>query len=144
MKPKILLNCFPPVSTVYPSLALSVLKSFLTVNGYEPDVKYWNIALKEFATKFFEGRQEYMGDYDNLMPYINYMWVRSNENLENCNIKYKLLSMFPRWYNLEADYVEKRMARFANELEEIIASEISKIGLELSEIVTPLNTDTIL
>lgn len=44
---KIILNCLPPVLTTQPILGLSVLSSYMKENGFDCEVVYWNIVLKE-------------------------------------------------------------------------------------------------
>jgi len=44
---KVLLNWLPPALVTHPSPSCSILKSFLQKNGYEVDVKYWNLVFKK-------------------------------------------------------------------------------------------------
>ncbi len=132
----ILLNCFPPASIQYPSISLSVLKSFMTIHGCHVNVKYWNRILNNFQMRFLEKKGKYIDDdiFGNLLPFINYLWVRSGKNLDKSSLRYILLSMNPLWYNLEFDYTEKKMNQYAIELEQIITSEILKMDLDKFEI----------
>ncbi|WP_066631631.1 B12-binding domain-containing radical SAM protein [Labilibacter marinus] len=41
----ILLNCLPPADIKTPSISLSILKKFMSQNGVEAEVKYWNFLL---------------------------------------------------------------------------------------------------
>ena len=50
---KILLNWLPPAMVNFASPAMSVLKGYLRKNGYQVDVKYWNIALNNKIEEFF-------------------------------------------------------------------------------------------
>ena len=134
MKPKIILNCFPPVLTTQPSPALSILKSFMLVRGYHVDIKYWNHFLLDFQIRYL-GNIVYTKDTNTaLLPFINYIWVQSRKRLDNSNIKNMLLSMNPLWYNLGFDYVENRMREYASEFEQIITSEILKMNLDKCQI----------
>jgi radical SAM superfamily enzyme YgiQ (UPF0313 family) len=131
MATNILLNCFPPAFTMRPNPALSILKSFMVAQDYQVEIKYWNLALDNFKKNFFDYKAGYFGDDRmGLFPFINYIWVKSGQHLANCSMKQMLLSLNPRWYNLEADYVENKMEQYANELEQIIENEIAKMNLE--------------
>jgi hypothetical protein len=57
--------------------------------------------------------------------------VHSGEKLDVSNLKYHLLSIFPEWNSLGNDFVENRMKNYADELSQIIMSEIIKMDLHL-------------
>ena len=135
MKSEIILNCFPPAYTMKPSPALSILKSFITFHGYRVDVKYWNCVFESYRIGFIEGNTNNFDEYHaNLLPFINYLWVQNGKKLNNSNIKNLLLAINPSWYNLGTDYVEKKMMQYANDLEQIITTEILKANLETYQI----------
>ena len=128
----IILNCFPPIINNWPSIALSILKSFMTEHGYQVSVKYWNIIFEDFQTRFLGGNivDNKNKTHINLLPFINYLWVNDEKKIDYSNLKYKLLSMNPHWYNLESEYTEKKMKQYSVELDQIITSEILKMDLD--------------
>ena len=69
-KNKIILNYLPPAQSGLPSIALSILKSYLENNNYKCDVKYWNIILSDtlFAVEDNE--------LNDLMPFF---YILSND-----------------------------------------------------------------
>ena len=126
----ILLNCFPPANTMYPSLSLSILKSFMNDNGIITNVKYWSFLLEDFQTRFFQNQMEHIVGYNNLLPFINYVWVHSEKKMDNCNLKYHILSMNPLWFHSDSNLLEDKMVQYANEFEQIITDEILKMNLD--------------
>ncbi len=126
-----LLNCFPPTRTIYPSPAMSILKSFMIANGYKTDIKYWNFVLEDFQIRFLGNHVENIKhQIYSLLPFINYIWVNSGEGLEKSNLTYQLLSMNPSLYNFGFDHLEKIMIQYADDLDQIISAEISKMDLD--------------
>jgi radical SAM superfamily enzyme YgiQ (UPF0313 family) len=126
----ILLNCFPPSTPGTPSPALSILKSFLVSNGYHVDVKYWNILLADIQQQFLNNKPNFDVDIDGLLLFINYILVHSNEQPDFSDLKYHLLSVYPKWNNLRKDYVSSKMRQYASDLEKIIMREINSMNLD--------------
>lgn len=52
---KIILNWMPPAMINVPSPSMSVLKKYLTVNGYDVTIIYWNIKLLKLQQDFLWG-----------------------------------------------------------------------------------------
>ena len=99
----------------------------MTVHGHQVKVKYWNRILEAFQMKFLDNKEEYIIDrYAGLLSFINYLWVYSGKSLEKSDLKYKLLSMNPHWYNLRFDYTENKMIQYAAELMYIIQCRLLK------------------
>ncbi|MBI5218298.1 MAG: radical SAM protein [Bacteroidia bacterium] len=61
---KILLNYVPPIRNIYPSAGLSILKSFLSLNGWTATIKYWNILMDDLMNDFP------YSDKRNLIPFL--------------------------------------------------------------------------
>ncbi len=125
---KVLLNCLPPTSSYRPGYSLSVIKSYLTQNGYDVRVKYWNIALKRAINHFWMDAYEKVKASPivmDLMPFYTYYAVTRNDKQALLNIKEYLLEFFPDAQNPDAHLLRNKEL-----LCELICKELKEINIE--------------
>ena len=119
---KILLNCLPPADIHTPSIALSVLKSFMQENGVETDIKYWNFMLSPM--------QQHCDTEDTevrLLPYLSILNDRNENEKGNRRILSFLQKLLPDLKTQGPDY-------YAGFLEEMKTGILKTIDEELAKI----------
>lgn len=132
MNKKFIFNWLPPAHCNWPSPSGSILKSFLSQHGISTDVNYWNIMFKNFQNDFWDNGKRTIGENPlvNLLPFINYIAIHSNDVNSFNKVKYELLRDHPQWLNMEARFIDNRMLEYANRLDKIIDEKISEIQIE--------------
>ncbi|WP_430814996.1 B12-binding domain-containing radical SAM protein [Carboxylicivirga sp. RSCT41] len=96
---KILLNCLPPADIYSPSISLSVLKKFMTVNGIETDIKYWNFDLS--VMRAFTDSED---TEDRLLPFISIVNDEYGNGMGNKRIESKLKALNTDYLSTDVHY----------------------------------------
>ncbi|OFX60325.1 MAG: hypothetical protein A2046_02680 [Bacteroidetes bacterium GWA2_30_7] len=128
MKKKIILNYLPPADTDMPSAALSILKSFMQSNGFETEIKYWNLTLNKLLSDLDSNSTATA--QVRLIPYCYYISQQHNDNDSINRIKVNLQALKPSWITTsEKNYTEWLETAKSN-IYRIINQELDKIDFE--------------
>ena len=98
MKNNILFYCLPPSFIEQPSPAFSILKSHLNCNGFDVEVKYWNILLdKKLSINKTSNLNSTIVDNElfKLLPFISFLASANNDKKSYDKISSYLLEFFP-------------------------------------------------
>lgn len=76
MKSVITLNWCPPAAITYPSPALSIIKGYLQLVGYDVDIIYWNIISSDLIRGFFKNQINNINLYHMYFIY-NYLAIHN-------------------------------------------------------------------
>lgn len=122
----ILLNWFPPAFARIPSPSMSTLKSYLTQFGYEVDICYWNIILRDLLTNIVKLNK--WNEFDEIEALIVFIAIISKD--DECFNKLCLLyqAKFPQYFNLNKEEYYKTILL---EYGEKIYTEITKVLIAL-------------
>lgn len=122
---KIILTHLPPASVMYPSPALSILKSFMNTNGFDTEIQYWNFALNGIISG---DRETELEDIEmDLMPFYGIMADRYQDNEASEKIQAFLHEVKPFLLMENPD-------RHKTYLEEIKKTVLERINMELDRI----------
>ncbi|MDR2057511.1 MAG: radical SAM protein [Dysgonamonadaceae bacterium] len=125
----LILNCLPPVNIDWPSPPLSILKSFLTNNGYEGiKVFYWNIFLDNYNKDFLKIDHPINNDYINILFFLNYIAIQNNDKEAFDRVKYVYRSFAPQLIN-EDTFFDQHLKQSALKLHELIVSELNNLDI---------------
>lgn len=128
---KILLNWLPPASVVYPSPACSILKTFLQKNGYEVDVKYWNVNFKKMQDDILRIDISTIDDTSlTLLPFLSYIAHKSKDRESINKIVYRLLAKNPQWVNFSPDLITGKAAEYIKKVDDILNAELARLEIE--------------
>lgn len=134
---EILLNWFPPAFNRIPSPAMSILKGYLNQYGYETDVCYWNLILRDIICSVVGcERSKEAGEFEALMPFLAILLEASGEKekLEKLCIYYQ--SFHPQYFSLDKeqyysetilDYGDKIVIRFNEVLQDLYSRKKYKL-----------------
>lgn len=131
-QPTILFNYLPPGLVNMPSPAFSVLKSYLHDNGTTSKIFYWNLQFVDLQLEFLRTSDicKLESEELNLLIFFNYISVRTGDTKSQMHIKSKLMQLKPHYIGLEHNFFEKHMVNYANKLDELIESVITKVCSE--------------
>lgn len=128
---KILFNWLPPAFVRYPSPSFSILKSFLQKNGYEVDIKYWNIVFKKIQEEILRTSSLIIEDSAfTLLPFLNYIAHKCNDQQCINKISYKLLSINTQWVNFSYDFVKNKSLEYFKGIDDLLNIELSRLDIE--------------
>lgn len=128
MNKKIILNYLPPADTDMPSAALSILKSFMQTNGFETEIKYWNLLLNN--SLFELDSSSTSSAQIRLIPYCYYISQQHNDKDAINRIKINVQALKPSWItNEENSYLEWLETSKLN-IYKIINEELDKIDFD--------------
>lgn len=131
MRKKILLNCLPPVIENTPSPALSVLKSYLEENGYEVEIKYWNLYLHSYIRSFFNFGEKILEDSIlKLLPFFSYIALKKGDTDAINRIIDEIIRKKPYLTQKGRDYIYATIVEYANGIIEYIDNELTNMKLE--------------
>ncbi|MCI0471777.1 MAG: radical SAM protein [Candidatus Aminicenantes bacterium] len=125
-KRRLILHCLPPSIVEMPSPAFSILKSFLAPHGYDAEVIYWNIYLKNLLAPYLSDYYNFKGDFserDNmdLLPFIYLISERYNDARSRARITAYLERIFPQ-YMLEPGKYSRVLTEWKNGFYSLIDS----------------------
>ena len=110
-----------------PSPAMSILKSWLTKNGYDSSVIYWNMHLYKLQSDFVWNKPSTFETSSQLGLYVNYMLNKSKDSfLINC-FKKIIQCSSPRYLTDDPLYYDMHMAKFADKMDDVIDTILSEI-----------------
>jgi radical SAM superfamily enzyme YgiQ (UPF0313 family) len=122
---KILLNCLPPSDIYKPAASLSILKSFMVVNGYETEIKYWNFLFSDIFNYSVTEDTEVR-----ILPFIYILNEKENNFLGNQRLTYLMREIQPSFIELDKNYystfLEETKLQFLTKIEE----ELLKINFD--------------
>ena len=127
---KILLNCFPPAFTFFPSPALSALKSSLQESGFTVDIKYWNIALKELERSFFNSGDMAHDSVYSISTYSPTLALKYNDNQLFEYLIYRILYLKPHYHRLGKKYLLQHIIDHANKTTSLINKLLDEIDID--------------
>ena len=128
---KILLNWLPPAMVNFASPAMSVLKGYLRKNGYQVDVKYWNIALNNKIEEFFNFQK--MGqdvDIYKFLPVLTYLSVENDDRKLQERLRYTILMLKPQLNSKPKNFINDYIHRYYREINELIDNQIDSCDIE--------------
>lgn len=128
---KILLNWLPPAMVNFASPAMSVLKGYLRKNGYQVDVKYWNIALNNKIEEFFNFQK--MGqdvDIYKFLPVLTYLSVENDDRKLQERLRYTILMLKPQLNSKPKNFIDDYIHRYHCEINELIDNQIDSCDTE--------------
>lgn len=101
-KAKIILHYLPPSELVFPSPAFSILKGFLESEGFNVEVIYWNLLLKDLIYPYFSDYFNYKDDFGEhdrmyLVPFLSLISERYQDARSKARIIAYLERIFPRY-----------------------------------------------
>jgi radical SAM superfamily enzyme YgiQ (UPF0313 family) len=126
---KIVLNCVPPFETHRPSPALSILKSWLTKHKYDSLIIYWNLILSDLQRDFVWNNPKVLDASNALALYVNYLVCNEKKLLLYNSFKSILSGFSPHYLNIETNYFDNHMKKYAEKMDEIIDSNIFKASI---------------
>ena len=118
----ILLNWFPPAFVRIPSPSMSTLKSYLTQLGYEVDICYWNIILRDLLTNIVKLNK--WNEFDEIEALIVFIAIISKDDDSFKKLCLLYQAKFPQYFNLDKEEYYKNILL---EYGEAIYSEITKV-----------------
>src|SRR3989339_116593 len=125
---KIILNYLPPATIYYPSSGLSILKSFLQLNNFQVDIKYWNFLLNSIITGELD--EDIIDIEIKLMPFNAILAEETNDiELYNKILAYLHKSNPEIFFDLGSDY-KLYIEEIKNKALEIITTELDKIDFK--------------
>lgn len=125
---KIVLNWLPPSYIDSPSPAHSVLKDYLVKNGFNVEVKYWNLLLNDYILNYinYDGDEEFVY----LLPFYVYVAIEENDDDLLEKIVYEILSLKPQFHSKGISYL-KRYLRIRNmEFVDLVDSILNEMDLD--------------
>lgn len=128
---KILLNWLPPAMVNFASPAMSVLKGHLHKNGYQVQVKYWNIILNSKIEEFFNFQK--MGqdvDIYKFLPVLTYLSVEKDDRRLQERLCNTILMLKPQLNSKPRNFIEDYIYRYYHELNVLIDREIDVSNLD--------------
>ncbi len=120
----------PPAMINVPSPSMSVLKKYLTVNGYDVTIIYWNIKLLKLQQDFLWGNMS-VGLVNELLSeliFYNYLAVRFKDREAYAKVKAALLALKPNYMTADPYLYDKHMKYYAQQLEDFINEELKTIN----------------
>ena len=128
---KILLNWLPPAMVNFASPAMSVLKGYLRKNGYQVDVKYWNIALNNKIEEFFNFQK--MGqdvDIYKFLPVLTYLSVENDDRKLQERLRYTILMLKPQLNSKPKNFINDYIHRYHRGINDIIDNQIDSCDID--------------
>lgn len=124
---QILLNYCPPSIENCASPALSALQAFLKKNGFDVQIKYWNILLNPIIKEFFEfDKKIYQTEFYKLLPFYSYLAIKYNDKKKINRIKYLIINEIP-YLNLEDEnYIDDFLIESYKKIDNFIEAEVKK------------------
>ena len=127
----ILLNWMPPSLVEMPSPAMSVLKQYLCVNGYDVKIEYWNFKLNKLENDFVwncekRDRQEMLS----MLLYCNYLSFKFEDTAAKSKIKGVLSGIRPSILSADPYYLDRHMQIYYTKLDEYLEEEIGNFKWE--------------
>lgn len=113
-----------------PSPSLSVLKNFLSKNGFNVEVLYWNLKFHELQSDFIWNDKVHIGDSDNLKSlylYYNYLAIKSNDKIAYEFVKVALKEIKPQYMCAGKDFFDEHMRVYAKKLDDALDIAIREI-----------------
>ncbi|MCS2221621.1 radical SAM protein [Bacteroides fragilis] len=126
---KIILNWMPPSMVEMPSPAMSVLKQYLTQNGYHVDIIYWNIKLLPLQREFVWWPNPTMLEceiYAELL-FNNYLAIKKKDPISYAKIKSMLIALKPQYLDADSCFFDRHMETYAHKLEQLIDQELDSL-----------------
>jgi hypothetical protein len=122
---KVILNSLPPADIYNPIASLPILKSFLKHNGYEVDVKYWQLLLDSLMP-INATEQPTQETLIKLFPFYSLL----SDEYNDANSKNRILSYLyaadPKYLD-ETEYYDEFLSDLKRKILEIINEELNKI-----------------
>jgi radical SAM superfamily enzyme YgiQ (UPF0313 family) len=119
---KILLNCLPPADIHTPSISLSILKKFMTENGVDTEIKYWNFILSPMF--------DYVDSEDTevrLIPFLSILNDRNKNKKGHQRILSFLQKLRPEFKSHGPEYYSEYLENTKNEIIATIEEELENI-----------------
>jgi len=111
-----------------PSPAMSVLKAYLSSQGYNVSVFYWNIKFQQLQREFIWSQSNTpLNEIHGLLLFNNYLAIRKRDKMACAKVKSMLLALKPQYLNVDLYYFDRHMESYAQKLEILINAELSKI-----------------
>jgi radical SAM superfamily enzyme YgiQ (UPF0313 family) len=126
---KIVLNCVPPFEIYRPSPALSILKSWLTKHEHDSLIIYWNIIMNNLQRDFVWNNPKVLDASNALALYVNYLVCNEGKKSLYNSFKNVISGFSPHYLNVETDYFDNHMKKYAEKMDEIIDFNISKVNI---------------
>ena len=125
---KIILNWLPPSMTIMPSPPMSVLKAYLSAQGYNVSIIYWNIILKKLEKEFIWGTytNNKTIEFQDLLLLNNYLAIKHNDKEAYSRVKSALIAIKPQYLSLGSFNFDHHMSNYAEKLENLIDQELAK------------------
>ncbi|MBU0763773.1 MAG: radical SAM protein [Bacteroidetes bacterium] len=124
---KVILNFPPPGRIDFPSPAMSILSSFLKINGHESEVKYWNVLMSDVMAY-------YSYENDVVTPLFPFLSLFADE-YGDTDIQNKLLislQAYQPYFKTKTHFYTNSLNEIGNEALRIIREELDKT--ELNEV----------
>jgi radical SAM superfamily enzyme YgiQ (UPF0313 family) len=127
---KIILNWLPPSSENSPSPAESTLKAHLIKNGYECEIVYWNLELRNLFLDFLGiGEFLYANETLRLYPIYFYMAIKYNDDQKFHDLIYKMQGYKPILNSKGISFIKKQVLEFVKELDIVIDNRLDELNL---------------
>jgi radical SAM superfamily enzyme YgiQ (UPF0313 family) len=123
---KILLNWLPPASIDSPSPALSILKSFLEVNHFKVEIKYWNILFHDLMTKYIDSNFEFIS----LIPFLSVLGHNYSDEVVKSRLTLFLQKEKPHFKITGKEHFNDYLLKLSNDVLFKIKNEIQNIRNE--------------
>lgn len=128
MKKKILLNYLPPSETDMPSAALSIIKTFMQMQGYDTEIKYWNLLINKHLIESNDGYVE--TTQTRLLPFCYIISEKYNDKEALRRIKSNLQAIKPSWIINGTERYGEVLEETKETILDIFKSELDKIDVE--------------
>jgi radical SAM superfamily enzyme YgiQ (UPF0313 family) len=122
---RVILNSLPPADIYNPIAALPILKSFLKLNGYEVDVKYWQLLLNPIMPMTVN-EQQIQESLTKLFPFYSLI----SDEYKDTDSKNRILSFLyganPKYLD-DIEYYDEFLSGLKKKILEIFDEELKKI-----------------
>lgn len=114
--------------TIMPSPPMSVLKAYLSAQGYNVSIIYWNIILKKLEKEFIWGTytNNKTIEFQDLLLLNNYLAIKHNDKEAYSRVKSALIAIKPQYLSLGSFNFDHHMSNYAEKLENLIDQELAK------------------
>ena len=119
---RIILNCVPPASLKIPVPGLSILKSWLSKNGYKSTIIYWNLIFNKIEKYFTSGNKSF---FDHAV-YVNYYIHKIKKESLRQSLKRIIQEAIPSKLMTAPDFYDQHMNEYVDKIDQTIEDIIYK------------------
>lgn len=124
----VILNCVTPFATHLPSLALSILKSWLAEHEIASTIIYWNLHFLNLHNDFVLNDPDTFGNSHSLALLVNYIAMKDGSKTLKESFEMVQQGDHPRFIGNDVEYYEEHMRKFSEKMDEMIENILSSVN----------------